>query len=281
MSDTLLGGGGGGQPAGGATAPAWVADLPEDLRNNETLSRFKGNDWKEVGPALAKSFLETKKLTGQKAYDLPKDDWKPEQWKEWHKLTGVPESPDKYDPVDGELLKKTGLPPEIISTATKRFHDLGLTPKQVKGILHEWYLPDLAKGMEAEQAAKQEALKRDEEVIRKEWGGDYEKNAGLVKAALAKFGSPELSKWAEDNGAANNPTLAKLFARIGSEMLESSARGGGSSGQAGASKEGALAEINEMITKRINDPAFAKAFENPKSAEFARWNELHKLAYPQ
>ncbi len=276
MSDTLLGGN------AGAAAPAWVADLPEDLRGNPTLQSFKGNDWKEVGPALAKSFIETKKMTGQKAYDLPKDDWKPEQWSEWHKTIGVPESPDKYPQVDAELLKKTSLPPEIIASANKKFHELGLTPKQVKGLVNDWYLPDVAKGMEQEAAAKQEAMKRDEEAIRAEWGDNYDKNAGLVRAALAEVGSPELSKWVEEIGAANKPELAKMLAKVGERMLESSARGGGSTTSGGATdREGAKNEINEMIQKRINDPAFAKAFENPKSAELARWHELHKIAYPQ
>lgn len=280
MSDSLLGGNAGAAAAGGA--PSWVADLPEDLRGNPTLQSFKGNDWKEVGPALAKSFIETKKMTGQKAYDLPKDDWKPEQWGEWNRSIGVPESPDKYPTIDGELLKKTSLPPEVLASANKKFHELGLTPKQVKGLVNDWYLPDVAKGMEQEAAAKQEAMKRDEEAIRAEWGDKFDTNAGLVKAALAKFGSPELSKWAEENGAANNPALAKMLAKIGEQMLESSARGGGSTASGGGQdKTGALKEIEEIMAKRISDPAFAKAFENPKSPELARWHELHKIAYPQ
>ncbi len=277
MSDTLLGGN-----AGAATGtPSWVADLPEDLRSNPTLQSFKGNDWKEVGPALAKSFIETKKMTGQKAYDLPKDDWKPEQWSEWGKLVGIPETPDKYTKPDKALLEKAGLSEEHLKQIEERAHKLKVTDKQYKDYM-AMSIDDIVAQKTAMEQSRQESLKRDDETLRQEWGADYDKNAGLVKAALAKFGSPELSKWAEDNGAANNPLLAKLFAKIGAEMGESSARGGGSSSSGGGlDRNSAMNEITEMIQKRINDPAFAKAFENPKSAELARWNELHKIAYPQ
>lgn len=277
MSDTLLGGG-----TGGAAAPAWIADLPEDLRASPTLQSFKGNDWKEVGPSLVKSLIETKKMTGQKAYDLPKDDWKPEQWKEWHKTLGVPESPDKYDAYDGELLKKTGLPPEVMAEANKKFHELGLTPKQVKGLVQEWYLPDVAKGMEAQSAEKQAALKRDEESIRQEFGGDFDKNMGLLKMAMKQFGNEEVIKWADESGAGNNPALVKMLVNIGKHMTESSARGGGEGAAGGAGNaDSAKKEIEEMMGKRINDPNFAKAFENPKSPEYQRWIALHDQAYPK
>src|SRR5215218_4903194 len=105
----VMGGGAGGAAAPAApTGPAWLADLPEEIRSSPTLSDFKGNEWKEVGPLMAKRFIDTKAMVGKKAYDLPKDDWKPEQWAEWHKTIGVPEAPDKYGAIDPALLSKAG-----------------------------------------------------------------------------------------------------------------------------------------------------------------------------
>lgn len=263
----------------GQAPPSWMADLPEEMRGNATLASFKGNDWKEVGPALAKSFIETKKMTGQKAYDLPKDDWKPEQWGEWRKAIGVPETPDKYDAYDGELLKKTGLPPEMMAKANEKFHELGLTPKQVKGLVHEWYLPDAAKGMEMQESGKQEALKRDEDAIKAEFGDKFDSKIALVRRAAKEFGGDELVKWANESGAGNNPALVKMLAKIGEKMLESSARSGEAASSGPADMESAKAQITEMMNKRINDPAYAKNFENQKSPEFQQWIKLHDIAF--
>ena len=266
--------------AASTQAPEWVADLPEDLRGNETLKSFKGASWKEVGPALAKSFIETKSMTGRKAYDLPQQDWKPEQWQNWNKTIGVPESPDKYDPVDENLLKKTGLPPEVIANANKKFQEIGLTPRQVKGLLHDWYLPDLAKGFEMESAQRAESLKKDEAALRADWADKYDSNAGLVKAALAKYGSPELTKWADENGMANNPMLAKLFAKIGQELTESSGRtAGGGGGNQNTGKEAARAKITEIMSKRGTDREYEKLFQAYNSPELAQLQALYKEAY--
>ena len=265
---------------------SWIADLPEDLRGNPALSSFKGNDWKEVGPVLAKSFVETKSLTGKKAYDLPKEDWKPEQWNEWHKTIGVPESPDKYSEPPEEMISKAGLNKETLAAAKKRFHELGLTQKQVKGLMDEWYIPTAISG--AELTAKQQEQERLESAQKLEseltqmYGDKKDAKLGLVKAFLSKFGSNELVEWADKTGAGNDPGFVKTLIKAGEALLESSSRhGSGGTAELGpdAAKAAALKEIEDMMAKRINDPKYADAFNDPRSAERKRWTELHDLAY--
>src|SRR5688572_7477369 len=87
-------------PASGAPPADWRASLPEDIRADPSLATIP-----DV-PTLAKNYVSTKALTGRKAYDLPNPEWKPEQWAAWNKSIGVPESPDKYSPVDKATMEK-------------------------------------------------------------------------------------------------------------------------------------------------------------------------------
>lgn len=262
--------------------PSWVADLPEELRTNPTLASFKGNDWKDVGPVLAKSYVESRAMIGKKAYDLPKDDWKPEQWSEWHKALGVPESPDKYGTPPEDLITKAGIDKETLKAAQKRFHELGLTPRQVKGIMDEWYLPTAATGSELkakqqEQERLESAQKLNDE-LNQLYGDRKDAKLGLVKAFLSKFGGNELVEWADKTGAGNDPGFVKTLIKAGEVLIEDSARRGqsGSLGSGGV-KEEALQAIIEL---KGNQDFMNKYFGGDKVAR-AKWDDLHLKAYGQ
>ena len=259
--------------------PAWISDLPEDLRSNPTLSSFKGNEWKEVGPVMAKSLVETKALTGRKAYDLPQPDWKPEQWSAWNKTIGVPEAPDKYSPVDKAALEKAGLPPEVITAAAGKFHEMGLTDRQAKGLL-DWYVGDAAKGRELQATNTAAEKAQGEAALKQAYGDKYEAKMGLVKAWLGKNSDPEFLNFVETNGLANHPAFIKAIIKSAEATLEDSSRnGGGNPFGDTASRAVAMQKIEEIKARRITDPAYSKAFNEPKSSERAEWDRLHEIAF--
>ena len=266
-----------------ATPPAWIADLPEDLRGNATLTSFKGNEWKDVGPVLAKSYVESRAMIGKKAYDLPQDDWKPEQWQSWNKTIGVPDAPDKYGAPADEMLTKAGLNKEVLGAAQKRFHELGLTPRQVNGIMDEWYIPISIAGSEARAKAQEDELKSSGAKLDSElsqiYGDKKDAKVGLVKAVLNKFGSPELVEWADKSGAGNDPGFVKAFIKIGEAMIEDSSRGGGSGLGPESLKAEALKKLEEIKAARIADPTLEAKYNDPKSAERSQWNDLLQKAY--
>lgn len=45
-------------------------------------------------------------------------------------------------------MTQAGMPKDAIIAANKKFHELGLTPRQVKGLVNDWYLKDAAAGNE-------------------------------------------------------------------------------------------------------------------------------------
>lgn len=256
--------------------PAWLADLPEDIRGNATLSSFKGNDWKEVGPALAKSFIDTKAMTGRKAYDLPQQDWPAEKWQEWNKTIGVPDSPEKYPAVDDAMAAKAGMSKEALGVAYKKFHELGMTPRQVKGLLNDWYVGEAARGVDIQEQQSKAQAETDIASLKQEYGDKYHAKMGLLKSFLQKFGSPELVDWAEKSGAGNNPGFVKALVKASEAMLEDSSHGG-RAGQFGpaSNKQQALLTISEL--KQNKD--FMSQFMGGNKEAVKKWNELYQMAY--
>ena len=83
-----------------AVVPDWRTGLTGDfapLAQEPSLASFKGKDWAEVGPALAKSYVETKKLVGVKTtLKIPDEHATPDEVAAYRKAVGVPDTPDGY-----------------------------------------------------------------------------------------------------------------------------------------------------------------------------------------
>jgi hypothetical protein len=211
---------------------------------------------------------------------LPAEDWKPEQWATWNKTIGVPEGPDKYPAVDAQLLEKSGMSAEVLGPALKRMHELGLTPRQVKGILHDWYLPESARGSEMAAAQAKEASEKATGAVKAKYGDKYDAKAQLVKSVLA-LGGGDLAAKIEAAGFGNDPALFDAFVALGEKITESSAKGGAGGGSLGASKEEALQKSQTMKNERAANPTVDAKYNDPKSSERAEWNRLHQIAYAQ
>jgi hypothetical protein len=252
------------------------------LRSNPTIASFKGNDWKEVGPVIAKSYVEARSVMGKKAYDLPQDDWKPEQWQAWHKTIGVPETHDKYPPIDDAMAEKAGLSKEILGTAFKKFHEAGMTPRQVKAVLHDWYLGDAVKGAEMQATQQKEANEKAISDLKAKYGDKFEARAGLVRSVL-KLGGAGLAERIEAAGFGNDPQLFDALSSLGEKMLEdTAARGGKGVAALGpeAERADALREIDAITAERVANPTVDAKYNDPRSAEFKRRQELFAKAYP-
>jgi len=239
-----------------AAAPTdWRAGLPDDLRAEKSLETFKGADWAEVGPTLAKSFVETKRLVGS-ALKLPGEDAKPGDWDAFYTALGRPESPDKY------AVKEQTFPPELGITVDpegqKAFlgvaHAAGLTTAQVQKVL-DWYGQYTIGQVDGQVRQTGEARKTAEAALKQEWGSAYQRNTGLARATVATlFGrDPELAAAIEDAG--NNVALVKGLVRIG-EILHERGEIRGDEVSAGRTVTEIQAEIDRIkATPNVeNDP---------------------------
>lgn len=206
MTDEANNGGAGGQggegapPAAGSEAsapPEWMAGLSEDLRGNETLSRYKSID------EFARGHLETKKAASSKIV-LPGEGADEAALGAFYDAIGRPESPDKYD-----VAVPDGMPTEFADAFRQTAHKLGLRPEQAKGIA-EWNNAMASAQLEA-GATEVAALKAETP--------DYDRKLAAAQAAAKRFGmTPALAD--ELDAKMGSRGLVEFFINMGEALAE-------------------------------------------------------------
>ena len=251
----------------------WTATLPEEY---QALAANKG--WKAPVDAL-KSYRELDSLLGQKRVLAPDANWKDEQWQEYYKSIGRPETADKYElPKDFKFPEGLELAPDKLKAWQGRFHKYGLLPRQADALLRDYLTEEAAnhtntlKSIETQNAQATQALKE-------AWGDNYGANAEVVKAVIRKFGDEQTVAQLDQLGADKIPGVFQFLHKIGASIMEDSARGG-SLPLAKDSPASAVAEITQLT----QDKDFWDALnnrDNPGHAgALARWEQLHRQAYP-
>lgn len=214
--------------------------LPEDLRGDATLQKFK-----DVG-GLAKSYLELQKMTGS-SVRIPGENATPEEQAKFFARLGRPESPEKYALQRPELPEGMKWDEKLEGEFRSTAHQIGLNDKQAQALLG-WYSKWQLGQMENFEAG----MKQTEEALKKEWGGDYEGKKALAQRAVVKLVDEEAQNILLNTALGNNASLIKLFARVGEILGESPSPHGESSMEAGASEE-ILAIMNNPKHAYWND----------------------------
>lgn len=209
-------------PAAAPPAPSapgdWRAMLPPELRDTPTLAKFQDP------AALARSYTELESLVGRKGVILPTDKDPPEVQQRFRAALGVPEKPEGY-----ALAPPEGVPAELwdgerATAFAGLAHQLALTPAQAKAIA-EWAAKDAAGAMQKFTAGIEPDGRQMDEVLREEWGGQYEARVDRAKRAAQQFGDDAALAALESKigGAA----LVRMFAKIGVAMGEDEPAGMG------------------------------------------------------
>lgn len=252
--------------------PTWRDAIKDEaLRNDPNIATVPDLD------TFAKNFIATKAMTGRKAYDLPAPDWTTEKWKEWNKTIGVPEAPDKYSPVDTTALAKAGLPKDVISAAVAKFHEVGLTDRQAKGLL-DWYLGDSAKGREIQSQQEVASKTAGESSLKQHFGDKYEAKMGLVKAWMTKNADPKFAEAVDKAGLGNDPEFVKALIKSAEATLEDVSRTG-NPGQGFGSPHADAASALLAIDQMKGDKAEMQKYFAGDKAMVEKWQTLHNKAY--
>jgi len=198
-------------------ADTWQSQhLPEDLRDNETFSKFK-----DVG-ALGNSYLELQKMVGSRV-KVPTEDASEEDINSFYNQLGRPEAPDKYE----INLPETEYRQEKIDEFLQRAHASGLTNKQAQDALDFYHSLETDTQVNAE-AAMQQARLDAETVLKKEWGPtEYAKNLAVSRRAFNRFADDDLKQFVNESGVTNNVAMIKFLHRIGSAFSEPALEGSG------------------------------------------------------
>lgn len=213
-------GSGTGEGAGAGTGtgtPAPAAFDWKGLNLDPSLQNVvEAHQWKSPVELLG-SYTNLQKAMGIKSGNpnrvviLPGEKDPPEAWNDVYSKLGRPEKPEEYG-----LPVPDGQPKELAEQAAKWFHELGI-PKGAAVKLAERWNAMVGEKMTTTQAAKNEAVTKEVDGLKAEWGADYNANTALVDKAAEAFGVDQaiLSALKDAMGPAK---AMKFFHAIGSKL---------------------------------------------------------------
>ena len=214
------------------SAQNWREFIPEEIREDKSLSSFT-----DVG-ALAKSYINAQSMIGKDKIVLPTTE---DQWSETFQKLGRPESPDGY-----ELSKVEGF--EINEDAAGffkgLFHSAGLNQSQVEK-LYGGFAEHIKGAMGADAESVKQQMEEEDRQLHKEWGETYDSNFKLAERAAEEFGGEEFVKFLDESGYKGHPQMMKFLAKIGELNDEDNHHTG--DGDPGLSPESIKAEIDEVM----------------------------------
>lgn len=210
----------------------WRVALTGDyapLAAEKSLDSFKGASWTEVGPQLAKAFVETKRLVGTKPQGLlePGETATPEErtayQTELRKRLGVPEQATGYKITRPDVAIDGTWDAQAEAQFLTAMHTAGAPPAVVQAAID--FYGQLERGRM--EAATQEA-RSIEAKLRTEWGPNYDAQVGRANRAITEFGGEDLEQALTNPAsplyaASRHPAMIRAWAAVGSALVEAGA----------------------------------------------------------
>lgn len=248
------GDGGGG---GGTDDLGWRANLPEDIRSEERLGKFKDeSEMIQMPVNLARSFIHADRMVGRDKIAMPKTD---EEWEETYNKLGRPESAELY-----MLPTPDGLHDDLKGTAGKdaewfreTAHKIGLTDKQASELFKEYLLR--SSDVYSQGLTDNENQRVDTEIqLRTEYGTTYDGKQVLGDRALRSVGGESIMQLAKEIGLNNHPAFVRFKFKLGELMAE----------DLGLDKStGELLVSKESVADQISGLQQSKAYLDPNHPE--------------
>lgn len=231
--------------------------LSEDLRGNETITRFKSaND-------LAKSYLEARSKLGG-AISIPKEGASPEEMAEFRQKLGMPKDKEEYGITteDGDKLGEGAV--EWFKEAA---HELGLPKDQAIGLFQK-YKDWTSELMENDDKIIAQAQEEADASLRKEWGRDYDNNMKQVGLITTRIFSEEAQKTLNDYGVGDDPNFMKDLLNLSKKLTAEPDTADTDNKQGGMQ----ALNIREEMASLANSPDFYES-----EVKQARMTELSEL----
>lgn len=190
--------------------------------------------------------LDLRKANGS-MIRVPGKDAKPEDIAKFHKAIGVPEKAEDYKIDLGREMSEQDK--ATVSEITKAFHKHAVPAEAASAVSKA--VVDIAN---AQLAAANEVAKgkREEAVatLRKELGGDFDKNVNMAVRAVEVFGGAEAREWLNStivDGAklGDHPMFIRMFGKIGLRMGEGEFIGAVNQGERSSLQD----ELNKIMSE--------------------------------
>jgi len=222
----------------------WRSALPEDMQNNESLSKFSNVE------ALAGSYINAEKMIGKDTLTIPTTD---DEWEKVYSQLGRPEEASKYELQTPENMPKDfSIDPEMQDAFKAKAFEAGLNQKQIES-LNSWYWETSGKMYQDLTDGATKAEEKASEELKKSWGERYDVNLTMAQRALDKFGDENFAQYLDDSGLGNNPSLIKFMYEVAQSSLD---EGDINSMGNEAARQMDPAAIREEINGIMQQPAY-------------------------
>ena len=195
------------------TQSTWKDSISEVYRNDPNIEKFTEAD------ALAKSYINAVRMIGQDKMVVPNKNFTEDQWEEAYMKMGRPESSDKYSlDVKSDVVS---LDEQAIKSFQEQSFKLGLNNEQAKGVL-DFYKNNMEAQTQQAKVDAETSQAQAQNLLRQEWGRDYDANIAKAKSLATANLSPEVFEMqlADGSRLGDNIDVIKGFAKIANMMSE-------------------------------------------------------------
>lgn len=214
--------------------------LGETIKEHPSLERFK-----DPG-SLAKSYLELEKGYSSRV-PLPSHDAPQEKWDEYYNRMR-PKDASEYNMAMPGI---DDLDPEKMSKWQQAFHQAGLHPKQVQGIL-DHFTKEIVQDQQAQSQYTIEQQTKAQVEMKQAWGANYEANKGMILSMLHEQGGQELQAKLAPS-LESDPQVSNFLYEAAKVMRSSGVLTGSGGGGFGLlTKDEAQAEKRDIMTNPAN-----------------------------
>jgi len=237
-------------PAVETSAPDWRAAIEEPgLRRVAEKFTSPGE--------VVKSYAALQSRLGRSVMK-PGSDASAEEIASYHRQLGVPETPEGYEVALPDSLPETlrGDPATVALQAEflKVMHGAGAPPAVVQQVL-DWYYGQVGESLAQQSQAGEEGRAEAEAALRREWGGEHDRNVALAQRAVRSFGDDAFTAFLESHEAdgvklGDHPAFLRAFAAIGKGLGEDPPLTG--AGESGAGS--VQARIDALHALQQSDP---------------------------
>jgi hypothetical protein len=261
-------------PAAPAAKDNWWEALPADVKPTITAKGWDKLSSSEAIEATLSSYVNLEKLMGAdkagRTVVLPKENATPEEFAEFTKALGVPESADKYT-----LTAPKGLNEEVVGEAKSWMHEAGVPP-----ILAQRLVDAVAKSEAAKLEAWEAQSQKEMQDLAAEWGTKFDDNAEIGRRAAKAAGlTPE--QFTKIEMAVGTKNFMNIFMKFGLSMVEAPApnpANNSTGGQFVMNK----AEAQQKANNLRNNPDFQARYLSPnigvRQQAISELEELMKAA---
>jgi len=253
----------------------WRSGLPEDIAGDPSLA-----DIKDVG-SLAKSYVHAQRMVGRDKVSIPQDGANEDEWNSFYDRLGRPE---KYEINKDAVTFPENFPVQdnienLQESLLTLYHGAGLTNDQANKV-HSGLLKQLVNDFEEAQSLTDTRSSEWKAQLEKDFGRAYDQQVDYAQRAAREFGGDEIINFLEETGLGDNPLLVKMFAKIGSQMTESTAKDGANANNFALTPNAARQEIARLQRDSVFMQQYSSTDLDGHKEAIEKMQSLFEYAYP-